>query len=137
MASERLTIRLSPEAYAIVGEGEGLSRRINDLAVRYGEIVTRCLPTLTHGQWCAVLDALNGTLLEADTIAMLWMDIEDTPGLGEKWNIDQPLLVKTLQCLGYAELVAIATTVERYWGLISSGIVSDRAMALLGLPTEV
>lgn len=136
MASERLTIRLTPEACAIVGEGEGLSRRINEMAVRYGEIITRCRPTLTPGQWNAVLDALNGTVLEPTTIGALWMDIEDAEGLGDKWNIDQPQLVATLQALNYAELVALATTVERYWDMISSGIEGDRALTLLGLPTE-
>lgn len=136
MASERLTIRLTPAASAIVGEGEGLSRRINDIAIRYGMIVQECRPTLSSAQWSAIFDALNGTAIDSETIAHIWMAIEDSAGLGDKWNTDQQRLVKELTDMDFAKLVAIAATAERYWDMISEGIESDRAMQLLDIPAE-
>ena len=120
MASERLTFRATTEASAVIGEGGRLSARIHTIATRYGEVVKRCRPALTRGQWCAVFDALNGTLLEPDTIAAIWMDIDDAEGLGDKWNVDQQQLTATLRGMSYGELVAVAELRDRFWEAISA-----------------
>lgn len=121
MASERYTIRLSPDAHAVIGEGTGLSARINTVALRYGEVVTRCRPAFTQAQWSAIFDALNGTILEPDTIAALWMDVRGFEGLGDKWNIDQDALTNELRSMDYGQLVAVAEAVERFWDATSAG----------------
>lgn len=128
MASERYTIRLSPEAHAVIGEGMGLSARINTIAIRYGALVKRCRPALGRGQWAAICDALNGTLIDPETISALWMDIEDCEGLGDKWNVDQRQLVEKLQTMDYGQLVAVAEAVERFWDAISAGATVEESL---------
>lgn len=133
MASERLTFRVTPEASAIIGESGGLSARIHTIATRYGEVVKRCRPALTRGQWCAVFDALNGTLLDPDTIAAIWMDIEDAEGLGDKWNVDQQQLVAALRSMSYGELVAVAELRDRFREAISAGEDTETILDGMGI----
>ena len=128
MASERYTIRLGPEAHAVIGEGSGLSARINTVSLRYGEVATRCRPSFNQAQWSAIFDALNGTILEPDTIAALWMDVRDFEGLGEKWGIDQAALSDELRTMDYGQLVAVAEASERFWDATSAGQDADVVM---------
>jgi len=123
MAS-RTTIYLPDAVEEVLGpdQAEGRSGRITTILLRYREMVASSTPALTEAEWCAVCDALNGTILDAragaDPLRLLWAEIADADrldGLGAKWGIDAPALVTRLQEMGYPELVAVAEVVARFW----------------------
>jgi len=94
---------------------------LNAVADRYRKICIRSRPTLSVGEWCCLIDALNGTVL-SDNIdygsTILWGSIEDAcklDGLGEKWSIDGPALVAKLKQLDLAGVVSVIDAVERFW----------------------
>lgn len=93
-----------------------VSGAINTAVDRYLEIVRRAMPTLTLGEWCAIFDALNGCwMLESWSPRYAFADVADTPGLGQKWQIDQEALVARLQAMDYAACVAVVDAAERFW----------------------
>jgi hypothetical protein len=78
--------------------------------------------TLTEGEASALVDALNGTLLEAHTYSLLWANVADAiryDGLAEKWGIDGPALVAKLRALSPGAAMAVVDAAERYFVLAS------------------
>src|SRR5690606_36071183 len=56
---------------------------------------------LSLDEACLITDALNGSLMTADTAHLLWASVEDAmkyEGLAEKWNVDGKALVEKLRC---------------------------------------
>jgi hypothetical protein len=93
-----------------------VSGAINTAVDRYLEILRRSMPTLPLGEWCALFDALNGCwMLESWSPRYAFADVADTPGLGQKWQIDQDALVARLQACDYATCVAVVDAAERFW----------------------
>jgi predicted GTPase len=43
------------------------------------------------------------------------LNVHDTPGLGEKWSVDQNALVAKLQRLPKSTLIAIQEATDRFW----------------------
>lgn len=78
---------------------------------------------LSEAEWSAVVDALNGSLLDANTARLLWAEIDDAlpDGLAGKWGIDGPALVGKLRTLSPAGAMAVVDTAERYWTAVSRG----------------
>lgn len=85
-----------------------------------------------------ILDSSNGTLWEAHTMNMLWVNVEDSiklDRLDAKWKIDGESLVERLRSLSPGAIVALVDAVERFWntdpdarsldaeGLMSVGLV--------------
>lgn len=93
------------------------SWRISNAVERYQAIVEHDMPTLTVGEWCAILDTLNGTFLEPLLIQCIWMEIADhEPGfLEQKWGIDRNVLIERLKVMPLGSLMAIAEVVQQFW----------------------
>lgn len=84
---------------------------------RYLLTCVNCLPVLRLGEWCAIFDALNGTWMldESWNPRYIGMEVHDSVGLGEKWDIDQAALVATLMDADYGTCLAIADASEQFW----------------------
>lgn len=88
-----------------------------DLA-RYYALLERSLATvqLTEAEANALCDANNGCgLEEAMPTSMLWANVLDTPGLGEKWGIETDLLVSKVRSLSPLQSAAVLDAIERFW----------------------
>lgn len=100
------------------GPGE-LSTRLAAILHRYRRLVDALTPRLTVAQWAAVVDANNGTDVFGDQdfggSAMIWANVEDSPGLGEKWSVDPDALVRSLKSMSTAELIAVTEVCRRFW----------------------
>ncbi len=79
---------------------------------------------LTAGEACLIVDALNGTLMDAVSYRLLWAEVSDAQrrqNLAEKWGVDGSQLVERLRALSPGELMAIIDAAERFWTLIGRG----------------
>lgn len=94
---------------------------------RYYAVLRRSLPTFDRQEALAILDATNGTAFDPTTVGLLWADVDDAEGLGEKWGIDRHALVARLRGLTYAESMALVDAAERFW---SYGKDADTDLAL-------
>lgn len=125
--AQKASVYLADASLAVLSAIQGpaeeryaLSGRINTIVGRYGEIVRRSMPELTLGEWCAVCDANNGSMIDVEEFAaisasLLWANVADSPGIGEKWGVDAKTLVKKLRGLSFAETIAVAEVVQRFW----------------------
>lgn len=85
---------------------------------RYYELLGHSIPTFTVNEAMLIVDALNGVLLRAESISILWANVADGirhDGLAEKWEVDGATLVERLRNLTYFEAMAIGDAVERSW----------------------
>lgn len=114
---------------------------LNRTVERYQQIITAHLPRLRWQEWCAIFDALNGVWINDHwSPRYTALEVQDAEGLGEKWGIDQPALVATLQAMDMATGMAVLDATERFWaseaqpgadgwrGLVAA-IVGDKALA--------
>jgi hypothetical protein len=124
MSSKATTIYIRDETFARIGEtrDRGLSMRIAAMIARYERMCRESMPAFTRDEWCAIMDANNGGsdlfVAEVDgypSATGIWANLHDSPGLGEKWGVDQPALVKRLQQLSTAELLAVDEAINRFW----------------------
>ena len=126
---------LEPKLDARAGHGQGRGSIASRDLERYYETLSRSMPTYTREEAMALCDACNGTLWEPWSVMLLWANIADAEGLGQKWRIDQDELVGRLRGMRYAELMATVDGIERFWassgeysvdtdaGLVASGLV--------------
>ncbi|MDA8212144.1 MAG: hypothetical protein M0021_09745 [Clostridia bacterium] len=73
---------------------------------------------LTIDEACLIVDALNGSLMDANTARLLWANIADAvsmDGLDEKWSVDGPALVEKLRGLSDIQALAVVDAAERFW----------------------
>ena len=111
------------------------------LRVRYEMIVRDELDRmrLTRNEWCAICDANNGYIIFDEGLPDLswqgcWANVADTPGLGEKWGIDQRELVTQLRNMSLASKAAVAEVVTRFWDIISEQPMdNDEALIKAGV----
>lgn len=121
MAQKNVSIYPGPDLEAAIvanGGGRGRSHRINQIADRYAEILRRNQPSLSEPEWNLIRDSLNGTLHEpAAMIGGVWQGVEDSlaDGLGAKWGVDGPELVRKLRGLSFAQEVALVEAIEAWW----------------------
>lgn len=114
-----------PMASALAGYESERSGRINRICADWRDLISAAVPTLTEAQWCAVIDATNGTMIDDDmTMRHLWAEVADAREICEKWGIDQAATVAALRALTWAELVALRETVRRYWLSVEAGAQS-------------
>ncbi len=120
--SKRASIYLSSKTMSIldVSKDDSLSGMINLIVGRYNEIVWRSMPALTRNEWCAIMDANNGTIINDDSHfdespTMLWANVADSQGLDEKWNIDSKKLVAKMRAWSNAEGFAAIDAVGKFW----------------------
>lgn len=108
---------------AAVGDAGTTTSRLNTVCERYLAMVRDQLARieLTREQWHAILDANNGVAmyLGVQNIGwpprLIWANVDYSPGLGERWGIDQAALVRRLQALPPSALIAIQEVCDRVW----------------------
>lgn len=119
MAAAKKSVYLADSTLAVVGDDDSLSRRINTIVQRYGEIVADAMPTLTLSEWCLVADALGEALAAVEgtyPVRHLWSEIIEADrrrGLGEKWNTNAGALAERIRDMSTAERAAILEVVSR------------------------
>jgi len=119
--SSRKTIYLTDEAEAALqplDEGDSLSGRINTTLVRYAKIWPATCPALTVNEWCAIVDANNGTVLDAagdDPARHAWMNVVDSEELDEKWDINRLDLGRSMKSMSYVEQCAVIEITRLFW----------------------
>lgn len=121
------------EGAGLAGLGDADEDRIALLLHRYRTLLRDAAPELTRGEWCAICDALNGTLLDATGVDLLWAEVAEAERwdrLGEKWEIDVQALVARLRELPTAGKYAVREVVESFWRQEGRGI--DEALHLAG-----
>lgn len=80
---------LQPEFEARGGTSAVINRDLERLYALYRRGI-REVP-LTLAEACLIVDALNGSLMDANTAPMLWASIQDAcklDGLDAKWEVD-------------------------------------------------
>lgn len=111
------------------GEDASFSGALNAIAGRYADIIERSMPTFTESQWCAICDANNGTwLIDPFSPTMIWANVADSDGIGEKWEIDALETVTALRELTYCQACAVADVIERFWKSPRLNTASNREL---------
>lgn len=135
MSAERKTIYLPAAVAKVLSDAESLSGRIASIVLLYDRIRREHLPSLTRQEWLALLDANNGCCDELmDSQApgvMMWANIADSPGLGEKWSIDQDELVAKVRGWSYAEQIAAFEVCRKFW--LNADHETEDALRLAGV----
>lgn len=130
----RFTIYAGPPLAAALEGHENRSGRINSIAERYNAIVERHAPELAEAEWCAVCDALNGYWInDGMGVRGMWAEIHDSDrleGLGAKWGVDAIALAERVRDMPFADQVALAEVVERFWQ--HSDLPTSEALAKAG-----
>lgn len=85
--------------------------------LRYYDSLARSLATvdLSEAEASALCDANNGTIWEPWSVSLLWANIADTPGLGEKWGVDTEVLISKIRGWDYHQALAVVDAIERFW----------------------
>lgn len=120
--AKRFTVYLNDQTLNVLGpqEAGSLSGRLNCIVGRYGAIV-RDAPALPVGEWCAIVDALRGTLLvgesgAADPVRFIWAELADADAeTAQRWGVDLAALSARVRVLPFAQQCAIAEVVTAYW----------------------
>lgn len=100
------------------GSSVVINRDLERLYTLYRRAIREVSLTLAEAQ--LIIDALNGSLFDAQSAPMLWANIEDAcnlDGLDDKWHVDGPALVGKLRGLNALQCMAIADAAERFWEL--------------------
>ena len=117
-----------------VGSGN-VSGSLNGAVARYLAIVEDFRPNLTKSEWCAICDVLNGVTILGDRWGrggrLIAMELEDYNGLADKWGIDLPSLVATVESLTTPESIAVLHVVETFW--THADLDTDEAFLIAGL----
>jgi len=133
------TVYLADAALDYLADAESLSGRLSGIVLRYRWLMEASMPRLSRAQWCAIADANNGSGVldgvdDPLVATMLWANVADTPGLGEKWEIDADALVQTMRAWTPAEALAVWEAVRRFW--LADYPDTDRALAEAGLTAD-
>lgn len=122
MATAKFHVSMAEDVLKQVEErGEARSTIITRDLDRLYTLYRRALKRtgLTIDEACLITDALNGSLMTADTAHLLWASIEDAikyEGLQEKWGVDGKALVEKLRCsLNEIQTMAVIDAAERFW----------------------
>lgn len=128
--SPRHTLHLPDAVLETVGKSDSLSARISNIILRYSAIVREAMPELTVAQWCAIVDANNGAVIDdlPQTVNHLWANLADAPELGEKWDTDHHELVRQLQGMTTAQNCAIAEVIAAFWRSENLNSASDEEL---------
>lgn len=105
-----------------------------DLA-RYYAMLARAVRRvhLSEGEWSLILDALNGSLMQPESIPLLPDDIADAIAcdhLAEKWGVDGAALVEKLRGFSPDQHTAIVDAAERAWTLPDPTPIAERLRAV-------
>lgn len=120
-----------PLASVLAGYETERSARVNQVCADWRELISAAVPKMSVAQWLAVIDCLNGTMIDDDaTMRHAWAEVSDSTEICEKWEVDQAGLVATLRAMKWPELMAVRETIRRYWLVLASAEVMSNAEAL-------
>jgi hypothetical protein len=121
-----------PMASVLAGYDTERSARINQVCAEWRDLIQAAAPdTLTEAQWCAIVDACNGTMIDDEhTWRMMWAELACAPETCEKWGIDQAATVETLRAMTWPQLLAIRETVRGYWVAVAGADPTSHRAAL-------
>lgn len=116
-----------------------LSGRLNGIVARYELLIDHAMPDFRPDEWCAIFDANNGMLADADPLhmvspTMIWANVHDTPGLAEKWDVDPADIIDRLRRLTPAQSVAVIEAIQRFW--MNSHTPTPDALHIAGVLTR-
>ncbi len=109
------------------GRRSGVTPAILGTVARYASLVESAArdlaAVLDRGEWNAIADANNGCAdlwdygdgPQLSPLTLLWANVHDSEGLGEKWGIDARGLVRKLKALGPHHGEAILAAVRWFW----------------------
>lgn len=123
MAGRKVAIWLTEEIEAeITSRGNNRSGTIQRDLSRLYTLYRRALQKLdfTESEAMLITEALNGTVHDANTAAMLWARVDDAiklQNLDQTYGVDRETLMQKLKSLGDLEAMAVVDAVERYWNL--------------------
>lgn len=105
---------------ALSARGESLALVARRDLERYYQLLTDELQAvqLSEGEAGLIVDALNGTLLDAHSYRYLPAEIMDALNgtlLTDKWAVDGEALTGKLARLSRGQLLAVVDAAERYW----------------------
>lgn len=118
--------------------GENRSATISRDLERYYTLLQRALKqvSFTVEEACLLADALNGILIDANTVQLLWANVSDAVSLDrldQKWGVDGQALVEKLRGLNDIQAMAVADAVERFWEE-PEGDIKEKVARLFGIP---
>jgi len=132
---QRTMIPIEPAPLAVAGwdvtpgddgRREGVTTAILGTVNRFAALVEQAGreldAVLTRDEWNALADANNGCYDLFDhaepmtsPLTILWANVQDSEGLGEKWGIDPRALVRKLKALAPLHGEAILAAVRWFW----------------------
>lgn len=95
-----------------------INRDLERLYTMYRRAIREVPLALAEAQ--LIIDALNGSIFDAQSAPMLWANIEDAcklDGIDDKWGVDGPALVEKLHGLSAFHCMALIDGSERFWSL--------------------
>lgn len=132
---KRISIYVGEPLAALLAGHENRSGRINNVAERYAAILQAELKRIdfTRGEWCAIFDAENGCGIgEASgdqmTWQFAWANMEDSPEMDEKWDIDHADLARRMRALSPAAKAAVYEAAIRFWQ--NTSLPTDEALGI-------
>ena len=121
MATAKFHVSMAEDVLKQVEErGEARSTIITRDLERLYTLYRRALRhvDLSVDEACLITDALNGSLMTADTAHLLWASVEDAikyEGLQKKWGVDGKALVEKIRGLTEFECMAVIDAAEKFW----------------------
>lgn len=85
---------------------------------------------LSNGEWSAIIDANNGSLIDHHSSTLLWANVHDSRGFTEKWGVDVAALSEKMRAFPLPAQLALADVVRLFWA-DPHGDIADRVQALL------
>jgi hypothetical protein len=92
-----------------------LETEISRIIESYANIFANTPVRFTIGEWSAILDANNGTLMDAQTAFGIAANVFDSSDFSEKWGVNNDELGAKMMKMSYAALFRVAEMVHRYW----------------------
>lgn len=99
----------------VVGPARRLARLVEQATAELAAVLDRA-------EWNAIADVMNGCAdlydyagSDVPALLMVRMNLQDSPGLGEKWGVDVPALCRRLEALTPTHGEAILCAVRWAW----------------------
>lgn len=130
---ENKIISLHQNHHAILGrlenDDQSHSGRVTDIIDRYAVMIAESLPDLSDDEWLSICDCYAGVIDSTSGIHMIPSVIfNEASNLESRWDVDAKLLAERIREMSFAEQVAIAEFLDRFWmrrelhhGVSSSG----------------
>lgn len=134
----RITITIPEKVLREVdARGDNRSAVISRDLERYYTLLQRVIKRvrLSVEEACLIVDALNGILIDANTVQLLWANVADAISLDrldQKWGIDGQFLIEKLRGLNELQAMALVDAAERFWEK-PEGDIRERVAQIFGV----